>query len=210
MDEIPTIVFFTQKNKNLLITLFVPLLFLFDKKIYPFSSISLSSLKDLDKKLIEIKENNENDIFYIEHPISFRIIYRNGEWSYRIWDEWIKTAISLLQYYPKIKEKFQMFYKKEIEPSLGISFYQVRYLEDRVIGLDQSMILPFFQYQYRLEETKIIELNKIDWNSMLGGHVDAMNILQSQIVIKQKRETILLIIDKDKNIMSTIREGTIT
>ena len=170
--------------------------FIFDKKIYPYSSISLFSLKDLNKKIIEIKENGEKDLFYIEHPLSFRILYKEGEWSYKSWDIWLKTTISLLEYYPTIKRKCQYFYKKEIEPTLGISFYQVKYLEDKVTGLEESMILPFLQYQYCLEGKTIKELNKIDWNSMLGGHVDAMSVLYKQIASKEKKETIVLMVSK--------------
>jgi len=199
MEEIPITTFFyiPDKESSLITSLrSITSSFIFDKKIYPYSSISLLSLKDSNKKLIEIKETKDKDLFYFEHPLSFRLLYKEGEWSYKSWDEWLKKTISLLDYYPVIKEKFQSFYKREIDPILGISFYQVKYLKDKVTGLEESMILPFLKYQYRLEGKTLKELNTIDWNSMLGGHVDATNVLYHQIASKEKKETIVLMVYK--------------
>lgn len=199
MEEIPITTFFyiPHKESSLITSLrSITSSFIFDKKIYPYSSISLISLKDVNKKLIEIKETKDKDIFYIEHPLSFRLLYKEGEWNYKSWDEWLKNTISLLDYYPVIKEKFQSFYNREIVPTLGISFYQAKYLQDKVSGLEETMILPILQYQSRLEGKTIKELNKIDWNSMLGGHVDAMSILYHQIASKEKKESIVLMVYK--------------
>ena len=204
MDEIPITSFFyiPHKQSSLITSLrSITSSFLLYQKIYSYSSIYLLTLKDKNKKIIEIKENNNKDLFYVEHPLSFKLLFKDGEWNYKIWDSWLKESILLLNYYPDIKTKFENFYKNEIIPTLGISFYQVKYLKDKVTGLDESMILPFLQYQYRLKGKTMKELNQIDWNSMLGGHVDAMTILYNQILSKEKRETIVLLIFKITKIL---------
>lgn len=196
MNLLPIITFFCMddKKESLITSLrSITSLCLFYEKIIPLSSISLYSLGVKNKKIIELKEKKNNDIFYIEHPISFQMIYslENSKWDYRSWIDWVEECLSLLEYYPDIFKKINHFYEKDVKEKLGISKYQIRYLTDKVYGLEDSMIIPFFEYYYELEGKTLKELNQIDWNSMLGGHVDAMNILYRQISLESKRKNII-------------------
>lgn len=196
MNLLPIITFFymDDKKESLITSLrSITSLCLFYEKIIPLSSISLSSLGVKNKKIIELKEKKNNDIFYIEHPISFQMIYslENSKWDYKSWIDWVEECLSLLEYYPDIFKKINHFYEKDVKEKLGISKYQIRYLTDKVYGLEDSMIIPFFEYYYELEGKTLKELNQIDWNSMLGGHVDAMNILYRQISLESKRKNII-------------------
>lgn len=211
MNLLPIITFFymDDKKESLITSLrSISSLCLYYEKIIPFSSISMSSLGVKDKKIIELKENKNRDIFYIEHPKSFKLIYslEHSKWDYKSWIDWLEECISLSKYYPDIQEKINRFYQKEVKEILGVSKYQVKYLTDKVYGLEESMIIPFFEYQYQLEGKTFKELNKVDWNSMLGGHVDAMTILYRQISLESKRKNIILNVFKIIKIFSPLLE----
>lgn len=202
--------FYMDDKKESLITSLrsITSLCLLYEKIIPLSSISLSSLGVRNKKIVELKEKKNGDIFYIEHPLSFRMIYslEKSKWDYKSWMEWLEECISILTYYPEIHIKVNRFFEKEVKEKLGVSKYQIKYLTDKVYGLEESMIIPFFQYHYELEGKTFIELNKIDWNSMLGGHVDAMSVLYRQISSEQKRTNIILNVFKIIKIFSPLLE----
>ena len=196
MKLLPIYSFFyiPEKESSLIISLrSITSFFLSTKKIVPFEDIFLEPQKECLQKLFEIKRSDKGDLFYIEHPRSFRFFFKkeNQSWTKEKWMLWVRECIQLLTYFPHIQKKIQLFYQKEILTSIEISSIQMKYINEKVEGFDISMIQSFFEYQYRLEETNIKKLNKIDWNSMLGGHVDAMKILFRQFSSIEKRNKIV-------------------
>ena len=85
-----------------------------------------------------IYSSDKGDLFYIEHPRSFRFFFKkeNQSWTKEKWMLWVRECIQLLTYFPHIQKKIQLFYQKEILTSIEISSIQMKYINEKVEGFD--------------------------------------------------------------------------
>lgn len=197
MEQLPISTFFLLPNQedSLIISLRSILShFLLQKTIIPLKDISLHPLLQESKKIIEFKKDEYNEYQYIEHPTSFRLTFpvniQQKNWNNENWYNWVSTCIYRLHLYPELKSKMTLFFNKEIENVLGVSKYQLNFLYNNVFGLENEMMDPFFLFKQQLTMTSMKELKSIDWNTMLSGHVSAMNILFEQVSSHIKRSRI--------------------
>ena len=62
-----------------------------------------------------------------------------------------------------------MFFRQEIEHVLGVSKFQLNYLYNNVLGLENEMIESFFLFRQQLTMKAMKDLKSVDWNTMLSG-----------------------------------------
>ena len=197
MEQLPISTFFLLPNQedSLIISLRSILShFLLQKTIIPLKDISLYPLLQESKKIIEFKKDEYNEYQYIEHPTSFRLTFpvntKSRNWNNENWYNWVSTCIYRLHLYPEIQAKMRNFFRQEIENVLGVSKFQLDYLYNNVLGLENEMIDSFFLFKQQLTMKAMKDLKSVDWNTMLSGHVSAMNIIFVQVSSPIKRKII--------------------
>ena len=167
--------------------------FLVSGSICDLHCIKLVPLQDSSSKLIEIVKDKNMEYTYFEHPLSFRLEYTNMQpFSFLKYIGWIENCISLSHRYPVLEKVLKTFYSNEILTKLNTLQSQLLFLEHTVPFFEQSMITPFFNKKLQFEGKTTDFMKTIDWKIILYGHVNACQILYSQISSPKIREKIIL------------------
>lgn len=166
--------------------------FILNECISSLSDIELIPLSNCSTKLIDLVKDDESDYIYMEHPLSFEILYKNQtKLQFLHYKHWLESCIELSRRYNHLYSILKTFYTNELESKLNPQLQQIEYLENSVPFFHRSMILSFFQFHFQFEHSSMDYMKSVNWNSILYGHVHACRVLFDQITSTTIRNRIL-------------------
>lgn len=209
MSEIPFLSLFYIKNEASLITALrsITTKFLITESIDFLENINLRPLKRKTKMLEFCKDKNE-DIHYIEHPTGLYINLQNEElknWNRVYWYSFIKHMIDLTYQYSDFQSILSKFLE-EVDSIFEHSINSLDFLLREVPELKDFMIKPYYFLYYQID-LDYESMKKINWKSILKGHIENINIIFTQIINVNKKEKILIdILETVKVLSSTVNQ----
>ena len=162
--------------------------------IFLMDDIFLRPLPNASTKLIELVENDQRDVIYLEHPLSFELLYPNEKkkiWNFAAYKTWLGCCIRHSERYLSLSTILRTFFANEIDSKLAPIQKQLNCLEKLVPGFSKEMVTPFFMEQYQFEHPQNDYMKSVSWESILRGHVEACRVLFHQITSERVRGRIL-------------------
>lgn len=205
MKDLPFQTLFFIENYNLFVTTLrtITSKFILDECIYSFENIFLRPQKNYDK-FLEFQKDMNGDVLYLEHPKHLRVTFENATekpWDRYTWYLWIHNVYENCGLYPPMK-KILDTYIKELNKSFEKSINHLDFLIQNVNDLKPEMIKPYMLMYYELTSENYNDVYTINWEKMLHGHVEAMEIIFNQIINETKKEQICLEIFETVKILS--------
>lgn len=167
---------------------------LYHNTLFMMDDICLRPLPNASTKLIELMEDEQRDIIYLEHPLSFEIVYPTVQvktFHFGAYKLWLKQCISNSERYLMLNNILRKFFENEIEAKLEPTQKQLDCLEIIVPRFSKTMVAPFFVERYQFEHSQESYIKSVPWGSILRGHVDACHVLFEQITSERVRHRIL-------------------
>jgi hypothetical protein len=205
MKDLPFQTLFFIENYNLFVTTLrtITSKFILDECIYSFENIFLRPQKNYDK-FLEFQKDMNGDVLYLEHPKHLKVTFENATekpWDRYTWYLWIHSVYENCGLYPPMK-KILDTYIKELNKHFEKSINHLDFLIQNVNDLKQEMIKPYMLMYYELTSENYNDVYTINWQKMLHGHVESMQIIFNQIINQTKKEQICLEIFETVKILS--------